>query len=316
MNSQCLEYKHDCKGLELHVSQITFLETRIGNIPFDNTILIKNIKNNRNKSNVRQTMKLYKAALYLITTAVAVAAADSNLRGKDTTPEGKLLAHVEITPTATVDMLLLEEDDIVVLSAQADPKSAMALEKALEAAEDDEDMVSVFKKISGQDEVPSELAEVADRMQAMALKLDSQEDPLGPPPPEDDEVVHIDDPKTVVEHDGDDDEGEDDDDGNERRLGFCTGYRSCKCYTYITNNWTTNTKRGTRMFSHLQPYRGSLRHSIFVWKRRGYWSRTISRYVSPGTLSKIRSWDTNGRLRYWKASTTYAYRDGYHWRFC
>ena len=251
-------------------------------------------------------------ALYILTTALTVAATESNLRGKDETPKGKVLARVEVTPTATVDMLLLEKEEVVILSAKADPASAKTLEKVLEDAEEDEDddIVSFYKKISGKEEVPSELAKFADRAETMALKLDSQDDPFGLPPSEDG-VTHIDDLKTVVEHDGDDD---DEDDGNERSLSFCYGYRSCGCYTYITGNYETTTKRGTQMWSHLNPYRGCLRHSIYVWN--GYWSRVISRYVCSGYISKIRGWDTYGRYRSWKATTTYGYGDGYHWRFC
>ena len=243
-------------------------------------------------------MKFFKSVL-LLTAALAATASKE--------PESKVLAHIEVAPNATVD-LLVTEDGMIVVAAQADPKSAKILEQALEDAEQDEDtdIVSFYKRLSGKDHVPSELTKFADRAEAMSLVADAPEDEYGPPPH--DETAHyIDDFDTVVDHDNGAKEY-----GGDRRLGFCSGYGSCGCYTYITGNWETNTKGGTAMFSHLQPYRGSVRHSVYVWN--GYWSRVISRYVSPGHLSKIRGWDT--AYRSWKATVSYGTGDGFHWRFC
>ena len=250
-------------------------------------------------------MKISKSLYLLVATLVVTTKAKEE-------PETKVLARIEVAPNATVDFLLAENGMIVIETRANDPKSAKILEQALEDAEgeDDTDIITFYQNLSGKkNDVPTELTKFANLAEEMALVADSPEGEYGPPPPRDEAAHYIDDFNAVIEHD----DGATTKNGDDRRLqSFCAGYANCGCYTYITGNWETNTKIGTAMFSHLLPYRGTIRHAIYVWK--GYWSLTISRFVSPGSLSQIRAWDTS--VRSWKATISYGTGDGFHWRFC
>ena len=237
-----------------------------------------------------------KLAFSLLTLAVSAAATK--------TPKPTLLAHVEVAEDANVDIMML--DDTIVISSTATDKNSMeALMDALEDAQkehDDHDLIGFYKKLAGNDDVPEDLAKAADKMDAAdALSLG---DDFGPPP-----GSHaIGDDGVIVHDDGGDD-------GDDRRLGFCSGYSACGCYTNLTGNYDSTQLTDTSMWSHLQPYRGTVRHSIYVWNADS-WSLAIYEQVSAGNLSKIEAWDTAGRNRYWMATTTDGSGDGYDWRFC
>ena len=213
---------------------------------------------------------------------------------------------VEVTPGATVDLHLVG-DDIIVVDANADKENVEALEAALENArneEEEHDFVGFYKKLTGSEDIPDELARVADRiMKAKDTQNDIQEDVEEPPPLDDDVVAEYDEAG-----------GED---GDNRRLAFCTGYnfRRCGCFTKRTGNMRSKIVTAPRIHSHLQVYRGIVNHSIIFWYRHR-WVVSKNGYAVEGNTSKIRAHTINGSKKNWIVRVTFGDGDGYNWRYC
>jgi hypothetical protein len=224
-------------------------------------------------------MKLLTALYFL---SMAWMATANNVRrvstGKNNMPDTKLLAHVDLTPTASAEIIMVGGEALAV-KALGDEDDAEILSEFMGSA-DKEDIVALYKKWVG-DDVPAELEEASGRMKAS--------------------------------HDNDNGDGDD-----RSLYNFCTGYVQGNgpnngCLMNCGGNHAASIY-GHQTHSELQSVQQTyVNHAIYIWLGNT-WSLVTWEQVPPNSISMILATASRYQTVGWK-SETLCFGGTYHWRY-
>ena len=229
---------------------------------------------------------LTRTALYFLSTTALVASANSIRVAEKDKPDTKLLAHVDLTPTASAEIFMVG-DEVLAIKALGDEDDVEVLSEFMGSAQEEDDIVALYQKWVGGDDVPDEVEEASVRM------------------------------KASVEH-HDDDEDDDNDGGDRRLFNFCAGYvpgngPNDGCLVNCGGNYMASMY-GRQAHSQLQSLEHTwVNHAIYIWLGNT-WSLVTWDQVAPKNLSMILATASGYHNVHWK-SETLSFGGTYHWRY-